>query len=278
MSGAIPFELLEPREGPPLTTDEVLDLLADSGRAAARRSRPRERLHAPSGGGTTEDLAAWLACCLGRGEYAPFEREDALELASLLRERRMAAGATILRQSEEPGSVVIVREGQVALVRRARGRNLLLNVLGPGDVLADIPLIAHTPMLYTARMITPGGVLHLVRDDFVRLVRTHPQIALRWLLSAAERMERTQRRLVEVLEPGLEVQLSLLLMDQAAGGTVRLTQQTLAELVGAQRTSVNRVLKALEREGLISVAYREVKVLDPEGLRARTGAERAPSA
>lgn len=216
------------------------------------------------------ELAAWLACCLGRGEYAPLSRDDADELASLLREEVLGAGTPIIRQGQRPESVVIVREGEVSLYRRARRRNLMLNVLRPGDVLADIPVISRMPMLYTARMMTPGRLLHLKREDFERLLRKRPQIALRWLLSAAQRMERTQRRLLEVLGENLESQLCLLLLDRSENGRVSLSQQTLAELIGAQRSSVNRLLKTLEMQGLVSLAYREVHVLNREGLESRT--------
>lgn len=217
-----------------------------------------------------DGLADWVACCLGRGEYAPLAREDAEELASVLTEELLAAGAPIISQGERPENVMIVREGEVALYRRARGRNLMLSVLRPGEVLADIPLISRMPMLYTARTMTPARILHLRREDFERLLTARPSIALRWLQSAAQRMEGTQRRLLEVLGEDLQSQLCMLLLDRADNGRVSLSQQTLADLVGAQRSSVNRVLKSLQRQGLIFVAYREIDILDPEGLESRT--------
>lgn len=217
-----------------------------------------------------DGLADWVACCLGGGDHAPLGRADAEELASVLTEEFLAAGAPIISQGDQPKTVMIVREGEVALYRRDGGRNLMLTVLHPGDVLADVPLISRTPMLYTARTMTSARILHLRRDDFERLLSARPRIALRWLLSAAQRMERTQRRLLEVLGKSLQSQLCMLLLDRADKGRVNLSQQTLADLVGAQRSSVNRVLKGLQRQGLISVAYREIDILDPGGLVSRT--------
>lgn len=219
---------------------------------------------------SNDELADWVACCLGRGDYAPLAREDAEELASVLTEELLAAGAPIISQGDLPESVMIVREGEVALYRRARGRNLMLSVLRPGEVLADIPLISRVPMLYTARTMTAARILHLGHEDFERLLTARPRIALRWLLSAAQRMERTQRRLLEVLGEDLQSQLCMCLLDRADNGRVNLSQQTLADLVGAQRSSVNRALKSLQKQGLISVGYREIGILDSNGLESRT--------
>jgi CRP-like cAMP-binding protein len=59
-----------------------------------------------------------------------------------------------------------------------------------------------------------------------------------------------------------------LLVDESedAGGPVRLPQATLAQLLGATRPAVNRVLRGMEAEGLIRLGYREIEVADTQGL------------
>jgi CRP-like cAMP-binding protein len=78
-----------------------------------------------------------------------------------------------------------------------------------------------------------------------------------------------QRRLLELTQRDLRGQIASLLLDETEGQqrVIALPQSTLAELLGAARPSVNQVLKGLEEEGLVRLAYRRVEVLDPSGLR-----------
>lgn len=215
-------------------------------------------------------LEHWLACCLARGELAPVELADATELADLLTEQHLEAGAPIFHQGDRLDRIGIVRRGEVGLYQRVGSRNLLINVLSPGDVLGDIPVLSENPMLYTARMLSNGSILMLKETDLRILLRSRPHIASRWLISVAGRMERTQRRLLEVLSGGLEAKLSLLLIDQAKGGKVKLSQESLAQLLGAKRESVNRALRHLAQEGLVETSYGSILILDPRELASRS--------
>jgi DNA-binding MarR family transcriptional regulator len=78
-------------------------------------------------------------------------------------------------------------------------------------------------------------------------------------------------RVVELLAGGLEAQVASVLLRRAEDGVLNLSQSHLAELIGGQRTSINRVLKALEAEGLIRVSYGQVEILDAAGLAGLAG-------
>ena len=78
-------------------------------------------------------------------------------------------------------------------------------------------------------------------------------------------------RVVELLAGGLEAQVAQVLVRRAEDGVVHLSQSLLAELVGHQRTSVNRVLKRLEAQGLVKVGYGQVEIVDEAGLAAVAG-------
>lgn len=96
-----------------------------------------------------------------------------------------------------------------------------------------------------------------------------------WLISVAERMAEVQGRLMDLLAGDMEAQIASLLVRRAEHGRVTLSQSVLAELVGGRRTSVNRVLEALEAQGLLRLGYRQVEILDEGALRRVGGAEPA---
>lgn len=222
--------------------------------------------------------AAWLACCLGRGALAPVAPDDAAALAAALTERRYAAGTVIFRQGEAPARVHIVRHGAVELTRSLGSRTVALQVLGPGDVFGDVPLLVRAPEPFDAVALDDSVVLSIDSVALTRLLETRPRLTHRWLVSVAQRMSDIQARLLDLLSGGMEAQVASYLARHAEHGQVNMSQAVLAELVGGRRTSVNRVLKSLEARGLVALHYRQIDVLDPDGLRALAGPPPAAAA
>jgi CRP-like cAMP-binding protein len=92
-------------------------------------------------------------------------------------------------------------------------------------------------------------------------------VAKRWFVSLAERMAGLQQRLGDLLAGGIEAQLASVLLREADDqGQVRTTQSQRADLLGAQRSSVQRVLKSLAAAGLIEIHYRRIELVDRGGL------------
>ena len=72
-----------------------------------------------------------------------------------------------------------------------------------------------------------------------------------------------------LLGGSLAAQAASLLAEEAVDGRVELPQRTLAAMLGVQRPSLNKVLKDLERDGLIRISYSTIEVLDRPGLATR---------
>jgi CRP/FNR family transcriptional regulator, cAMP and macrophage regulator len=75
-----------------------------------------------------------------------------------------------------------------------------------------------------------------------------------------------QARLVSLLGEPLVGQTARLLLDEAVDAVVRLPQRTLAAMLGVRRPSLNKVLKELERNGLIVVRYAAIEIVDTVAL------------
>src|SRR5260370_1015070 len=119
------------------------------------------------------------------------------------------------------------------------------------------------------RGLTEVTCLFLGREDFEELLASRPGIARRWLSSVAQRLAASQARVLALLGGSLAAQAARLLAEEAVDGRVELPQRTLAAMLGVQRPSLNKVLKDLERDGLIRISYAAIQVLDPPRLAAR---------
>lgn len=236
----------------------------------ARRFAAAERAAALLPGSRGDEArirqAAWIARCVGRGEAAPLHPEDVSALASVLQVRGFEPGAVLFR-GEQPGDGVwIVRDGRAELTAGTGRNRAVVQLLRPGDVDGDIPLLLNMPLPYTARALTSMTTLFLHRDDFERLLKTSPAISRRWLSSVAQRLATSQARILALLGGSLTAQAARLLADEAVNGKVELPQRTLAAMLGVQRPSLNKILKDLERQRLITISYGMIEILDPDRL------------
>jgi CRP-like cAMP-binding protein len=121
---------------------------------------------------------------------------------------------------------------------------------------------------YSARAMETARCLFLSSESFEALLRDHPTVARRWLSSVAARVSRGQERLMGMLGRSLVEQTTRLLLDEQHDGNVPLPQRTLAAMLGVQRPSLNKVLKELEKKGLIALGYGRIEIVDASGLES----------
>jgi CRP-like cAMP-binding protein len=208
--------------------------------------------------------AAWAARSAGRGATAPLSASELATLGGA--PRHVLKGGVLFRAGQRASGVWLVRDGRYDLLLSSRGRRAVVGALEPGDVDGDIPLLLDMPAPYTARATQDSTCLYLAHADFEQLLGAHPDLARRWMASAAQRLAGTQHRVAALLGQPLVAQAAQLLLDEAVGAAVRLPQRTLAAMLGVRRPSLNKVLKDLERDGLIVVRYAMIDVVDPDGL------------
>lgn len=218
-------------------------------------------------GGRLSDYGSWIACCLSRGEQAPLTESDIDDLVTDFGESLFAGGTFVFRSGDRAAQVHVVRTGTVELSRVINGRRVALQILRPGDVFGDVPAFLGEPEPFDARAVSDCAVLSLDISSLFAMLQTRPHVAKRWIVSLAERMSGLHLRLGDLLAGSLEAQLaSIVLREGIDGGDITLTQDQLAEMLGAARTSIHRVLKRLEHDGLIQLGYRRIKVIDVDGL------------
>jgi CRP-like cAMP-binding protein len=213
--------------------------------------------------------AEWTVSCLRhRGPVQP-GREDLVALASCLESRSLQRGDLAFREGDQDAGVWIVRSGRLELAVKGQGRRVILQILRAGGIDGDIQLLLGIPFTYRARALESSECLTLTPGAFDRLLTEHPMIARLWMSGMAERLSVSYDRIVGMLSRSLSQQSARLLLDESHAGAVEVPQQTLSEMIGVCRPSLNKVLKEFERLGLIRLRYGAVDILDRYGLAQR---------
>jgi len=210
--------------------------------------------------------AAWVARCVGDAATTPLTERDLKALASYLQPREFERGSPVFRAGDRPDGVWIVRSGMIELSVGSGPRKVVVQLLYPGNVDGDIQLILAMSLPYSGRALEPARCLFLESASFEALLSDHPAVARRWLSSVAARVSGSQARIMGLLGRSLVQQTARLLLDEQHGGRVPLPQRTLAAMLGVQRPSLNKVLKDLEKRGLIELGYGRIEIAEEGGL------------
>jgi CRP-like cAMP-binding protein len=222
--------------------------------------------------------AAWFAASLSDDDPPSLSEADLRVLASSIRVVRMPSGSKLLSVGEALDALAMVRSGEVELYWGTGSRRYVLEILRAGDLLGDAACLSRRPSPVSGRARGDTVLILLPWEALSWLLRSQPRFTYRLLLSMADRMRGLQQRLVDIRRRDVRRQLVELILGRTAGGneSLRLPQSTLAQLVFGSRTTVNRILKELERNGAIRVGYRQIDVLDSTSLLRYIRNDRSP--
>lgn len=211
--------------------------------------------------------AAWVAKALVAGGPVDVGEPDLTELMHALGPLHLDRGSILYSPDQPPGGVSIIRSGCVELSQGVGPDRRVLGLLKATDVLGDVSVLQNAPDWFTARCVEHTEVWFLPADDFRRLIAAYPTIAIGWLCNLAGRLTRARTRVAEILGSSLPARIARLLLREGADGALHLPQKTIAQMLGVQRTSVNKILNEFERDGLVRLGYGRVTLLDTERLR-----------
>lgn len=214
--------------------------------------------------------------------FASLDAEAAVALEGAMRTERARRGDVIFREDDEGDRLYVILEGKVKIYRRSvDGRENMLAVLGPGDMFGELSLFDPRPRTASAATVTDATLLSLAHDDLRPWLTGRPGVAAHLLQALAQRLRRTNEAMADLVFSDVPGRVAKVLLDFAErfGSTTDegvqvthdLTQEELAQLVGASRETVNKALSDFAGRGWIRVQGRSVMVLDAERLSRRAG-------
>jgi CRP/FNR family transcriptional regulator, cyclic AMP receptor protein len=173
---------------------------------------------------------------------------------------RFATGAAVFTQGAQANSVFFVQEGGIKLsVLSSAGKEAVVAMLGPGDFLGEGCLAGQPLRMGTATAVMQSALLRIPKRDMVRMLHEHPAFSDRFLSHMLTRNIRIEEDLVDQLFNSSEKRLARTLLLLARYGTEnsvqrvlpKLSQETLAEMVGTTRSRVNFFMNKFRKLGLI---------------------------
>jgi CRP/FNR family cyclic AMP-dependent transcriptional regulator len=239
-------------------------------RPTGRACRPTQQLV----GATVDEILSRA------GIFQGVEPSAVSALTQQLQPVEFPRGHTVFAQGEPGDRLYIIISGKVKIGHRSPdGQESLLTILGPSDMFGEMSLFDPGPRTASATTITEVRAVSMDRDALRTWIADRPEIAEQLLRVLARRLRRTNNNLADLIftdVPG-RVAKQLLALAQRFGtqedGTLRvthdLTQEEIAQLVGASRETVNKALAEFAQRGWIRVDGKTVWICDSERLARR---------
>jgi CRP/FNR family transcriptional regulator, cyclic AMP receptor protein len=213
--------------------------------------------------------------------FAALDDDGAAALRASMSQTTVGRGEVVFAEGEPGDRLYVIIDGKVKLGQTsADGREQVLAVLGPGGMFGELSLFDPGRRTSTATAVTDTVLLGLGQRDLRPWLTGRPEVAEALLQALAQRLRRTNEAMADLVFSDVPGRVAKALLDLAdkfgvvqEDGSVQvahdLTQEELAQLVGASRETVNKSLADFAQRGWLQIEARAVTLLDVDRLARR---------
>lgn len=213
--------------------------------------------------------------------FAALDPEAAAALQASMDSLSLGKGHVLFNEGERGDRLYVITEGKMKLGHTSSdGRESLLAVLGPAELLGELSLFDPGPRTATATALTETSLMGLGHAALRPWLTGRPEVAEALLRALAQRLRRTNDQMADLVFSDVPGRVAKTLLDlgekfgrplpDGVHVTHDMTQEELAQLVGASRETVNKALADFAARGWIRLESRSVVLIDPERLDRRS--------
>lgn len=205
------------------------------------------------------------------------EADDRDSLMAIAHRRRVRKTGYVYRVGDAKRAVYILLGGRLKFYKEApTGREVILWFCFPGEVfgMAEVPSVKGRQV--NVQACEDSEVLVVTDAAFYRFLEMHPRVSRLCLRAMSARMGVLSNILVNLVADDAHTRIRRLILQLGArygtrvGDEIRLqmpiTHQEIADMTGANRQTVTRILGELKREGALSINHRRIKIESRERL------------
>jgi CRP/FNR family transcriptional regulator, cyclic AMP receptor protein len=205
--------------------------------------------------------------------------DEAATIASTVTDRRFARHQFIVREGDAGDAFYILIKGSVSVCRlTSDGHETILSILKEGDFFGEMAVLDSSLRSASIKTLTECEVGAIHHDDFLEMLNHNPRIGRFLTLALSHRLRAANDLIAAMTSMDVRARLATLLfklVDQFGEGvengtriTLRLTNQEMANMIGASRDTVNRALNRLWDERIIDMRTAYIVITDSDRLRA----------
>lgn len=208
--------------------------------------------------------------------FSSFSDAQISQLLSGVQHRSYPRNAFILRAGEETDALYIILSGRVkVLIPDEEGHEVILSIMGPHEFFGEMGLLDDQPRSASVETLESCEMLRLSKAGFTNILKDNFDLAMLIIRNLVRRLREADRKIESLALIDVYGRVARLLIDMAQSVDGKWVvehapaKQEIARMIGASREMVSRVVKDLQRKGLIRAEKRRIYVLDRLSMQKR---------
>ncbi|KAA3658795.1 MAG: Crp/Fnr family transcriptional regulator [Chloroflexi bacterium] len=203
--------------------------------------------------------------------FARLDAKTKQRLVQTARWREVQTGEVLMLEGEQMPGLYVLQYGWVKVVKSSvSGREQVLRYFEPGEMFNEIGILTDKPNPATVIALEPAGLWLISRQAMRDLLQSEPDFAQHVIEQLADRMVYLVSLITDISLRPVTERLARLLLDSAIAGVVHrprwYTQAELAARLGTVPDVIQRALRNLENEGVLTVQRKKIQILDRSAL------------
>jgi CRP/FNR family transcriptional regulator len=207
---------------------------------------------------------------------AVLKPDDRTALSPLCELHAYEKGATIFQEGDVADRIHFLFLGKVKIVKAGPERDLILEILGPGEPVGAVAVFEGRPIPATAVALEPSGIVSIPERSFFALIEERPEITRRLLAGLTLRLMSVNRRMADMtgsveyraarLFTTLAERMGQKNADASVFVALPLSRQDIADLVGTTIETAIRVMSRWQKDGIVETDKKGFRIRDPRAL------------
>ena len=205
--------------------------------------------------------------------FSGLEDEDLSSLISVASRRKYPKDAVVFFENDLGDALYMILSGRVKVtILSDDGREIILSMLSEHEFFGEMSLLDDEPRSATAIALAETEILVLHQRDFLSIVEKRPRVLVNLLSVLSSRLRKANQQIGNLALHDVYGRVARLLLEMASEdgnrqpdgrvGFRRPTHQEIANMIGATRETVSRMISDLNKQGYIEIAGKNVIIQD----------------
>jgi CRP-like cAMP-binding protein len=207
--------------------------------------------------------------------FKDFPPADVSRVAERCFFRKFEKGQILFREGDNATAFYVVASGQVKVFKESvDGRELIIKIMRPGDLVGEAAALAGFPYPATAQALDDAAAVEVPRREFAALIKDEPGLALNIIAALSVRLNQISAILEKLTLKDVPARLASYLLERATADAegdeyveLDVTKTSLAAELGTVPETLSRTLRRFIDAGLVTSEGRRVFILDKASLR-----------
>jgi CRP/FNR family transcriptional regulator len=202
--------------------------------------------------------------------FSSLGQEELEALSRLAGKRTFKPNEFIFWEGDSPDYFYVVTSGRVKAVKHATsGKEFIIAFFGPGEMFGEVAVFENKPYPASTQAVAVTEALAIRREDFLKFLVSHPQVALSIINVLGGRLRDASDRLKDLAGERVEQRLAriLLMLLEKLGKTLPFTRQEIADMAGTTTETAIRITTHLKERGIIRTARGKIIIEDETKLK-----------